>query len=112
MNQQNSAFFAVIGLAVIISWVIISWYNYRLKKRIIDSGPINEEALGFIKKLSGSATDALKWGCIIFSGGIGLVVINFIKYDHESSLPYGVEAMFIAVGFLIYYFAVKKQQQS
>ncbi|MDB4918318.1 hypothetical protein [Mucilaginibacter sp.] len=111
MNQQNSAFFAVIGLAVTIAWVIISWYNYRLKKRIIDSGPLNDEALGFVKKLSGSGTEALKWGCIIFSAGMGLVVIDFIKYDNGSSLPFGIEAMFIAAGFLVYYFALKKQQQ-
>lgn len=110
MNHLNSAFFAVIGLAVTIAWVIISWYNYRLKKRIIDSGPLNDEALGFVKKLSGSGTEALKWGCIIFSAGLGLVVINFIKYDYDSSLPFGIEAMFIAAGFLVYYFAVKKQQ--
>ena len=111
MNQQNSAFFVVFGLVFIIAWVIISWYNYRLKKRIVDSGPLNEEALGFIKKLSGSATDALKWGCIIFSAGLGLVVISFFKYDSGSSLPFGIEAMFIAAGFLVYYFAVKKKQQ-
>lgn len=111
MNHENSAFFAVVGLAVTIAWVIISWYNYRLKKRIIDSGPLNEEALGFVKKLTGSINEALKWGCIIFSGGMGLVVIGFIKYDTGSPLPFGIEAMFIAAGFLVYYFAVKKQQQ-
>ena len=112
MDQHIAFFVAVIGIVITIAWVIISWYNYRLKKRIIDSGPINEEALGFVKKLSGSGTDALKWGCIIFSAGVGLVVINYIHYDYGSSLPYGVEAMFIAAGFLVYYFAVKKQQQS
>ncbi|MES2276190.1 MAG: DUF6249 domain-containing protein [Bacteroidota bacterium] len=109
MNQQNSAFFAVIGMAVIIAWVIIAWYNYRLKKRIIDSGPINDEALGFVKKLSGSGNEALKWGCVIFSAGLGLVVVHFVKCDEGSSLPFGIEAMFIAAGFLAYYFAVKKQ---
>lgn len=111
MNQQNSAFLALIGIFVTIAWVIISWYNYRLKKRIIDSGPLNEEALEFIKKMSSSATDALKWGCIIFSAGLGLVVISFIKYDYGSSLPFGMEAMFIAAGFLVYFFVAKKKQQ-
>ncbi|MES2277205.1 MAG: hypothetical protein V4592_14350 [Bacteroidota bacterium] len=111
MNQQNSAFFVVTAIVVTIAWVIISWYNYRLKKRIIDSGPLDDDALGFVKTLSGSGTEALKWGCIIFSGGLGLVVIDFVKYEKGSSLPYGIEAMFIAAGFLVYYFAVKKQQQ-
>ena len=112
MLQQNAAFFSLIGLAITIAWVIISWYNYRLKKRIIESGPLNDEALGFVKELSGPGTDALKWGCIIFAAGLGLVVIDLIKYDYGSSLPYGIEAMFIAAGFLAYYFAVKKQYRS
>jgi amino acid permease len=112
MDQHIAFFVAVIAFIIVVAWVIISWYNYRLKKRIIDSGPINEDAMGFIKNLSGTGTEALKWGCVVFSGGMGLVLINFIPYDYGSSLPYGLEAMFIAAGFLVYYVIMRKQQQS
>jgi len=109
--DQHIAFFLVVAVLVItIAWVIIAWYNYRLKKRIIESGPLNDEAMGFVKKLSGSGTDSLKWGCIVFAGGLGLVVINYIPYEFGSSLPYGLEAMFIAAGFLVYYGLMRKQQ--
>lgn len=111
MDQHIAFFLAVIGLAIVIAWVIISWYNYRLKKRIIDSGPLNDDAFTFVKKLSGTGIDALKWGSILFSSGLGLVLINYIPYEYGSSLPYGIETMFIAVGFLAYYFIAKKQQQ-
>jgi len=111
MDQHIAFFFTVIGLAVTIAWIIISWYNYRLKKRIIESGPINEEALGFVKKLSGSGSDSLKWGCIIFSAGLGLVVINYIPFGYGAPLPYGLEAMFIAAGFLVYYILMRRQQK-
>ena len=46
----------------------------------------------------------------VFAGGLGLVVLNFIRYDYGSSLPYGLEAMFIAAGFLVYYALMRKQQ--
>jgi amino acid permease len=112
MDQHNTFFFAVIGLAAIIAWVIISWYNFRLKKRIIDSGPINEEAMSFIKKLGGSGNEALKWGCILFAAGLGLVVANYLPCPFGSPIPYGVELMFIAGGFLAYYFIAKKKQSN
>lgn len=106
------AFFLVVAVLVItIAWVIIAWYNYRLKKRIIESGPLNDEAMGFVKNLAGSGADSLKWGCIVFAGGLGLVVINYIPYEFGSSLPYGLEAMFIAAGFLVYYAIMRRQQK-
>jgi len=112
MDQHIAFFVAVIGIVIVIAWVIISWYNYRLKKRIIESGPINEDAMSFIKNLSGTGTEALKWGCVIFSGGLGLVVCSIIPYAYDSVLPYGLEAMFIAAGFLVYYVIIRKQQKS
>ncbi len=110
MDQHVAVFLVAAIFVITIAWVIIAWYNYRLKKRIIDSGPLNEEAMGFVKNLAGSGTDSLKWGCIVFAGGLGLVVINYIPYDFGSSLPYGLEAMFIAAGFLVYYALMRKQQ--
>ncbi|HVS91768.1 MAG TPA: DUF6249 domain-containing protein [Mucilaginibacter sp.] len=103
-------FITVIILFIIIATVIISWYNYRLKKRIIDSGPIDNDAIKFLQRLAGSNTEAFKWGSVLFMGGLGLVIMQFLPYDENSPLPYGLEVMFIAAGFLIYYFVVRRQQ--
>jgi cbb3-type cytochrome oxidase subunit 3 len=111
MDQHIAFFFAVIAVFIVIACVIISWYNFRLKKRIIESGPINDEAMGFIKKLGGPSVDALKWGCILFAAGLGLVVANYLPCPFGSPVPYGVELMFIAAGFLAYYFIAKNQKQ-
>jgi peptidoglycan/LPS O-acetylase OafA/YrhL len=110
MDPRNTAVYIVLGLALIIAWVIISWYNYRLKNRIIEAGTIDEEALGFIKKMSGFNGDALKWGCVIFAAGLGLVVINYVPFEYGAPLPYGLEAMFIAAGFLVYYTIMQRKQ--
>src|SRR5471030_1591475 len=109
--DKNIAFFAAIVVVfIIISVVIIAWYNFRLKKRIIDSGPIDNDAINFLKKLTDNGVEQLKWGCVLFSGGLGLVVAHYLPYEPDSSLPYGIEAMFIAAGFLVYYLIIRRRE--
>jgi len=107
----NITLLLIVAVIVItIAVVIINWYNYRLKKRIIDSGPIDNDAINFLKKLTNTGAEQLKWGCVLFMGGLGLVVTHYLSYDNDSALPYGIEIMFIAAGFLIYYFLVTNKQ--
>jgi hypothetical protein len=108
MDQHIAPFIAIIILFIVIAVVIINWFNYRLKKRIIDSGPIDADAISFLKRLSDMGLEQLKWGAVLFSGGLGLVILNYLPYDSDSPLPYGLEIMFIAAGFLAYYFFVRK----
>lgn len=110
--MDKLAFFvSVVVIFIIIALVIIAWYNYRLKRRIIDSGPIDHDAIDFLKKLTDTGAEQLKWGCILFMAGLGLVVDHYISYEDESVLPFGVELMFIAAGFLIYYFFITSRQK-
>ncbi|MGZ3944046.1 MAG: hypothetical protein ACXVJB_03845 [Mucilaginibacter sp.] len=111
MNERIGALLVVAIVIIVIAVVIISWYNYRLKKRIIDSGPIDNDAINFLKKLIDSGAEQLKWGCVLFMSGLGLVVTHYLSYDEDSILPYGVEIMFIAAGFLIYYFFITLKQK-
>ncbi len=111
MNERIGALLVVVISVIVIAVVIISWYNYRLKKRIIDSGPIDNDAINFLKKLIDSGAEQLKWGCVLFMSGLGLVVAHYLPYEEDSILPYGVEIMFIAVGFLIYYFFITLKQK-
>ncbi|HVV54223.1 MAG TPA: hypothetical protein VHC47_02795 [Mucilaginibacter sp.] len=112
MDQHIAFFVAVIIIFIVIAVVIIAWYNYRLKKRIIDSGPIDHDAINFLKKLMDSGAEQLKWGCVLFMGGLGLVFDHYLSYGEDYSvLPYGIEIMFIAAGFLIYYFYINSRQK-
>lgn len=77
--------------------------NYRLKKRMIELSLFNEDLITSLTG-PGSKYEALKWGLILFFGGLGLIIIEFIPYESGNSpLPYGVEAICIAAGLLIYY---------
>ena len=111
MNERTGALLVVVITVIVIAVVIISWYNYRLKKRVIDSGPIDNDAINFLKKLIDSGAEQLKWGCVLFMSGLGLVVTHYLSYEEDSVLPYGVEIMFIAAGFLIYYFFITLKQK-
>ncbi|WP_426667533.1 DUF6249 domain-containing protein [Mucilaginibacter sp. McL0603] len=111
MDQHIAFFAAVVIFVIVIAVVIIAWYNYRLKKRIIDSGPIDNDAINFLKKLTDSGAEQLKWGCVLFMTGLGLVVTHYLSYNDDSVLPYGIEIMFIAAGFLIYYFFITLKQK-
>lgn len=110
--KKEIIFLTPIAFFIVIAVVIIALFNYRLKKSIIESGPIDENTLKFLLSLSGVGSEVLKWGLILFFGGIGLVLIEMLPYEaDQSSLPYGVEAIFISLGFLVYYFVIKRQQR-
>ncbi len=96
-------------LFLVIGFVINSLFNYLLKKRLIDSGQINKESLDMLLKPIGLSSEPLKWGLLLFSGGLGLVILEFVPYEaYNSSLPYGIEAVCLAIGFLTYYLWMRK----
>lgn len=111
--KQLLPFIIIIVFFVLIAIFILALYNYRLKKRIIDAGPLDDTGLKFLTQLSGSGTEAMKWGLLLLSAGVGLVVMQFVPYSAEDSpVPYGVEMIFVALGFLLYYFFLKKQKHN
>nr|WP_294794242.1 hypothetical protein [uncultured Mucilaginibacter sp.] len=86
--------------------VLIAILNFILKMRLINSGQTNPDVLKILSNSFNQKIASLKWGIILLSGGIGLVLIYFIPSanQYESPLPYGIEMIFIAIGFLAYYF--------
>jgi hypothetical protein len=104
-------FLVLIGVLLIISGIISNLLNYSLKKRIVDAGSLDENAVNLLNRISGANSQALKWAIILFAGGLGLVVLEFLPYSFENSLlPYGVESIFLAAGFLAYYFVIKREK--
>ena len=96
-----------IGASVVLFTRTIS--DYILKKKMIDKGYVNEDTQAIFKKSTDeNKYSSLKWGLIIFFAGLSLIIMEYIQYDAESPLPYGLFAVFVSLGFLIYYFLVKK----
>lgn len=105
-----------IGPAIIIGTIlfgivsIIKVFSYHfLRKKILDKNNMDERVIQAMR-IEDNRQTALKWGMVVLFGGIGLILLSFIPYDYNSPLPYGVEAVMISLGFLVYYFTEKKQK--
>ena len=86
--------------------------DYFLKKRIVQSGLGPEEMKELLKKQQQSKYSSLKWGLIILFGGLGLLVISAVPYQQDYPFPFGILAVSVSLGFLIYYFMVKKEDSA
>ena len=85
--------------------------DYILKKKMIDKGFVNEDTQAIFKQHVVDVDNkysSLKWGLIIFFAGLSLVILEFIPYSSYSPLPYGLFAVSVSIGFLIYYFIAKR----
>lgn len=110
--KQLLPFFVVILFLVLVAIFILALLKYRLKKRIIDSGNLDEVSLRMLAQLASSEDEALKWGLILLTSGLGLVVLEFVPFPADASpLPYGLEMVFTAAGFLLYHFLLKSKNQ-
>jgi type IV secretory pathway TrbL component len=85
--------------------------DYILKKKMIEKGFVNDDTQAIFKQQTGidNKYSSLKWGLIVLSGGLALVILEFIDVRPDSPLPYGLLAVFISLGFLAYYFIVQKK---
>lgn len=111
MEQLESILISTaLFLSIVI--VIIAILNFILKNRLIGSGQTDPAVLKSLSQSFDHKVAVLKWGFILLFGGIGLVVINFIPDAKtlESPLPYGIEMIFLAAGFLCYYITAKKSK--
>ncbi|SRR6478735_7072001 len=84
--------------------------DYGLKKKMIDKGYVNEDTQAIFKQqqLTDNKYPSLKWGLIIFFAGLSLVIMEYVPAAPDSPLPYGLFALCVSLGFLIYYFVVRK----
>jgi hypothetical protein len=84
--------------------------DYILKKKMIEKGFVNDETQAIFKQhAADNKYSSLKWGLIIFFSGVSLIIMEFLTVRPESPLPYGLFAVSVSLGFLIYYFLVKKE---
>ena len=86
--------------------------DYILKKKMIDKGFVNEDTQSIFKQhTSENKYSALKWGLIIFFAGFALMIMEYIPTGPESPLPYGLFAVMVSLGFLLYYYIVKRENK-
>ena len=101
-----------IGILSVLFFGIVSIIraitDYQLRRKLIQLGHVDQPVSGVLRPAQDGRLTALKWGLIILFGGVGLIVISLFDMD-DSPLPFGIEAVSIAIGFLTYYFISKKE---
>ena len=88
--------------------------DYILKKKMIEKGFVNDDTQAIFKQhqdVEVSKYPSLKWGLIALFSGIGLIIMEYIPVRPDSPLPYGLFAVSVSVGFLIYYFLVQRESK-
>lgn len=108
--QQVLIPMVVIGIPFLgLVYIIRIYTNYILKKNMIEKGFVNEEAQAlFREQKTSSSLGSLKWGILMITVGIALVVSDFLPFSYDSTAKYGIIAAFVGIGFLVYYQIAKK----
>ena len=109
---MNPGIIAAIVIAIIFTGIVSiinAFLNYKLKRKLIESGQVNDTSINILGEQEEGKYSALKWGLVILFGGLGLTLLEFIPHNINSPLPYGLVSSFVAIGFLIYYFLVRKE---
>jgi len=89
---------ALIAVAKILS-------DGRTRRRLIESGVTAEVARAVTPEIRDDLGiyGALKWGIIVLSAGLALVVIQFLPYKDNSPIVPGILLVFVGVGLLVYW---------
>ena len=99
---------AIISVFGSVILFVTTLTNYSLKKKLIEKDMVNNETANLFSRKD-SKLSALKWGLIVLFGGLGLIIIDALGLDNDDAMPYGIEAVCISIGFLIYYAMVRKE---
>lgn len=86
--------------------------SYNLKKKMIEKGYVNEDTQAIFKQhqVTSNKFSSLKWGLITLFAGLSLILMEYIPVRPDSPLPFGLFAVSISLGFLIYYFMVQRDK--
>ena len=109
--KQLAPFIVMIAILIAVCVVIVVLTNYDLKKKILNKENIDDKMFIILNNLTGLGSEMLKWGIILLFGGTGLIVLEFIPYNENSPLPYGVMTIFVSLGFLSYYFLIRNRKK-
>ena len=96
------------GLGTAVYFFVKVMTDYILKKKMIEKGFVNDDTQAIFKQhTTDNRYPSLKWGLIILFAGVSLIIMEYIPRGPESPLPYGLFAVSVSLGFLIYYFLMK-----
>jgi hypothetical protein len=95
--------FATVGVTRVIS-------DGRTRRRLLESNASAELATAVVARPQADIPfgDALKWGFLLGSIGLALVIVQFLPYDADDPIMTGIVMLFAAAGLLAYYVTARR----
>ena len=98
------------GFGLSLYWFTKALTEYILRKKMIEKGFVNDDTQAIFKTHTlPQKYSSLKWGLLALFGGIALIAMDYLEVKVDSPLPYGLVAVSLSLGFLLYYFLIKKE---
>jgi hypothetical protein len=95
--------FAAVGVTRVIS-------DGRTRRRLLESNVSTELASAVVAPPTVDLAfgGALKWGLLLGSVGIALVIVQFLPFEEDDPIVTGIIMLFAAAGLLGYYVAARR----
>lgn len=110
VEMSNNIIPMAIFLALFYAIVTMfkTFFDYRLKSRLIDKGVSDESLPHYFlpDKPQSGLYESLKWGLVAAGLGMGLIIANYVPV---GLISVGVVVLFVAVGFIAYFMIITKR---
>ncbi len=92
----------ILGLARIIS-------DGRTRRRLIESGGSAEVSHALAERQDEHGLfSALRWGIVAVAVGLAFVIVQFLPYQSDDPIMFGVVLLFLGAGLLAYYVMARR----
>jgi hypothetical protein len=100
--------FIFLALFYAIVTMFKTFFDYRLKSRLIDKGVSDESLPHYFlpDKPQSGLYESLKWGLVAAGLGMGLIIANYVPV---GLISVGVVVLFVAAGFIAYFMIITKR---
>ncbi len=98
------------SVAVAVVGVTRAITDGRTRRRLLESNASAELAAAVVARPREEIAfgDALKWGLLLGSIGVALLIVQFLPYDEDDPIVAGIVLLFAAAGLLAYYAAARR----
>ena len=106
-------FLIPVSLFIVIAYIIKVISDNRVRNRLIEKGQLDKNMNDlFNNNVQQKSLHSMKWGLVLIGLGLALFIGQLFPYDIKEEITIGGMFFLAGVGFLIYYFIVKKMSET
>lgn len=107
-------FLVPLGLFAMIAYIVKLISDNRLRRKVLDSAASEEMADTLLDRqwAEPHTRSALKWGLVLFSLGLGVLVVDLLALGFESPLAYAVLLLATGLALLGFYVIERDNQRA